>query len=221
MPARIGLGPRGTGQRPGAAPGHPGPMPRSGNSRVQQVKRRFGAGQLDWSGGLRWAGSSLAASVSGHRPKRQLSRVAGAGREAPQEEMGMISPDSLMVSPDSPQIGMVSRMALPRFLGLLRGSCDSLGVRDDPRARPERPQEPLQRPQEPRQCHSYGVPRFPRFSSRFSPGVPRFTPVPRFTTIHHKTRRIGTYVEGRVRLGQFLPRPATSLRNAVTVQIRA
>ena len=45
-------------------------------------------------------------------------------------------------------------MALPLFFGLLRESWDSLGVRDDPRVRPEKPQEPLQRPQEPRQCHS-------------------------------------------------------------------
>ncbi len=45
-------------------------------------------------------------------------------------------------------------MALPRFFALLRGAWDSLGVRDDPRARPKRPQKPVQRPQEPRQCHS-------------------------------------------------------------------
>ena len=54
-------------------------------------------------------------------------------------------------------------MALPRFFGLLRGSWDSLGVRDDPRARPERPQKPLQRPQEPRQCHSTDYALLPEY----------------------------------------------------------
>ena len=39
----------------------------------------------------------------------------------------------------------MSRMALPWFFGLLRGAWDSLGVRDDPWARPKSPEGLLQR----------------------------------------------------------------------------